>query len=181
MTERRCLSGRLWVKDRNKPMKRLLFPAIAALALSACATEPTRFQPSMRPGAVGFSEMRIEPGRYRITFQGGAGAPEAQVQDYALLRAAELTLAEGYDWFRVTDRLIRQSGYSGASLGVGVGGMSFGRHSATGVGVSAGGIPLGGGPELVATLEVLMGKGPKPDDGDVYDAHGVRRAIGPRT
>lgn len=161
-------------------MKHHLAFALAVLSLSACATEPTHFQPA-GPSGVGFSEMRIESDRYRVTFQGGPGAPPAQVQDYALLRAAQLALAEGYDWFRVTDRDTRQTGYSGATLGVGVGGMSFGRHSATGVGVSSGGIPLGGGPILAATLEVLMGKGPKPTDSDVYDARGVEREMRART
>jgi hypothetical protein len=156
-------------------MKRLILPVLAALALSACATEPTRFQPA-GPGAVGFSEMRIEPGRYRVTFQGGPGAPAVQVEDYVLLRAAELALADGYDWFRVTDRFTRQTGYAGSSLSVGVGGMSFGRHSATSIGVGTG-VPLSGGPALAATLEVLMGRGPKPADEGVYDARGVQHAI----
>ena len=166
----------LWIK----PMKQLLLPALAALSLGACATAPTHFQPASGPRAVGFSEMRIEPGRYRVTFQGGPGAPAAQVQDYALLRAADLALAQGYDWFRVTDRTTSQNGYSGATLGVGIGGMSFGRHSATGVGLSTGGIPLGGGPMLVASLEVLMGKGAQPPGPDVYDARGVRQSLGAR-
>ena len=157
-------------------MKHLILPVLAALSLAACATAPTVFQPAGPRGGVGFSEMRIEPGRYRVTFQGGPGAPPAQVQDYALLRAADLAVAEGYDWFRVTERVTRQNGYSGSSLSVGVGGASFGRHSATGVGVGTG-IPLGGGPALVTSLEVLMGKGPKPTDGDVYDAKGVQRSI----
>lgn len=157
-------------------MKRLIFSAVAALSLAACATEPTRFQPAAPGHAVGFSEMRIEPGRYRVTFQGGPGAPPAQVQDYALLRAAELALAEGYDWFRVTDRMTRQTGYSGSSLSLGVGGTSFGRHSATGVGVGTG-IPLGGGPSLSASLEVIMGKGARPPGPDVYDARGVQQSI----
>ena len=157
-------------------MKHLILPVLAALSLAACATAPTVFQPAGPRGGVGFSEMRIEPGRYRVTFQGGPGAPPAQVQDYALLRAADLAVAEGYDWFRVTERVTRQNGYSGSSLSVGVGGASFGRHSATGVGVGTG-IPLGGGPALVTSLEVLMGKGPKPADGDVYDAKGVQRSI----
>ena len=159
-------------------MKRLILPAFAALSLTACATEPTHFQPA-GPHGVGFSEMRIEPGRYRVTFQGGPGAPPDQVQDYALLRAANLALADGYDWFRITDRMTRQNGYSGASLGIGVGGMSFGRHSAVGGSVGTG-VPLSGGPQLVTTLEVLMGKGPKPPEGDVYDARGVQHAIGGR-
>jgi hypothetical protein len=161
-------------------MKRILLPALAALLLGACATAPTHFQPAAGRDGVGFSEMRIEPGRYRVTFQGGPGAPAAQVQDYALLRAADLALADGYDWFRVTDRITRQTGYGGSSLSVGFGGMSFGRHSATAVGVGTG-VPLSGGSALTTTLEVLMGRGPKPPDGDVYDARGVQRSIRART
>ena len=156
-------------------MKRLILPALAALTLSACATAPTHFQPAGAPGAVGFSEVRLEPGRYRVTFQGGPGAPVAQVQDFALLRAANLALAEGYDWFRITDRITHQNGYSGSSLSFGVGGASFGSHSAAGVGV---GVPLGGGPAMITTMEVWMGKGPRPPEGDVYDARGVQQAIG---
>lgn len=161
-------------------MNRPILPVLAALTLGACATEPTRFQPVAPGHDVGFSEMRIEPGRYHVTFQGGPGAPAAQVQDYALLRAANLALAEGYDWFRVTDRMTRETGYSGSSLSVGIGGMSFGRHSALGGSVGSG-VPLGGGESLVATLEILMGRGPRPPGGDVYDARGVQHAIGPRT
>lgn len=161
-------------------MKRLILPVLAALSLSACATAPTQFQPAARPGAVGFSETRLEPGRYRVTFQGGPGAPVGQVEDYALLRAANLALAEGYDWFRVTDRVTHQNGYSGSSLSFGVGGASYGSHGAAGVGVQSG-VPLGGGPALITTMEVWMGKGPRPPEGDVYDARGVQQAIGART
>ncbi|MFI4964885.1 MAG: CC0125/CC1285 family lipoprotein [Caulobacterales bacterium] len=160
-------------------MKRLILPVFAALALSACASpQPMAYQPAAAPRAVGFSEYRIEPGRYRVTFQGSPGAPRSQVSDYALRRAADLTLADGYDWFRVTERTVSWDGReSGSSLSVGVGGASFGRGSALGVGLGTA-FNLGGGPALTATLEVLMGKGPKPQDGDVYDARGVQRSIG---
>jgi hypothetical protein len=160
-------------------MKCALLAVLACASLAACATEPTHFAPAPGPGAVGFSELRIEPDRYRVTFQGGPGAPEAQVQDYALLRAADLAVAGGYDWFRVVDRTIRQTGYGGSSVSLGFGGMSFGRHSATGVGVGTG-FPLSGGPSLQASLEVLMGRGPRPSGADVYDARGVRAAVGGR-
>jgi hypothetical protein len=159
-------------------MTRVLLAAAACAVLAACAT-PTHFQPAAGPGAVGWSELRIEPDRYRIVFQGGPGAPAAQVQDYALLRAADLALAGGYDWFRVVGRDIRQTGYGGSSLSLGVGGMSFGRHTATGVGVGTG-IPLSGGPALRVEMEVLMGKGARPPGPEVYDARGVHDSIGPR-
>ena len=155
---------------------------VAALALTACETAmPTIYAPAPGPRAVGFSELRLEPGRYRITYRGGPGAPPAQVSDYALLRAADLALAEGYDWFRVSDRHLDRVGYAGgSSVSFGVGGASFGRHSAVGVGVGKT-IPLGDNGEILAeTLEVVMGKGPPPRDADVYDARDIRRTIGPR-
>src|SRR5215216_4289660 len=111
-------------------MKRLLLSALVALSLSACATAPTVYQPATGPNAVGFSEYRIEPGRYRITFQGGPGAPPQYVTDLALLRAADLAIADGYDWFRVSDRFLQGRPDNGPHVSLGVGGASFGRHSA---------------------------------------------------
>jgi hypothetical protein len=162
-------------------MKRLLLPALAVLVLSACATpQPMAYQAAAGPRGVGFSDYRIEPGRYRVIFHGSAGAPRTQVSDYALRRAADLTVADGYDWFRVTENTIGWDGRdSGSRLSVGVGGASFGGRSALGVGLGTA-FNLGGGPALTATLEVLMGKGPKPQDSEVYDARGVQRSIGAR-
>jgi hypothetical protein len=159
-------------------MNRVLLAAAAALSLAACAT-PTHYQPATGRSAIGYSELRIEPGRYRVTFQGGPGAPVAQVQDFALLRAADLTLAEGYDWFRVVERDVHATGYGGSSVSLGIGGATFGRHSATSVGVGTG-FPLSGGASIAASLEVLMGRGPTPRGADVYDARGVRDSIGGR-
>lgn len=163
-------------------MKRSVLAALAALSLAACATAPTVYQPATGPTAIGYSEYRIEPGRYRVTFQGGSGAPPEQVMDFALMRAADLALAEGYDWFRVSDRFMQATGASrGPRISLGVGGASFGRRSAVGVGVGSG-FDLGGGGygggATAATIEVFMGRGPKPPGVDVYDAHAVRRTLG---
>lgn len=161
-------------------MKRLVIVSIAAMLFAGCATAPTLYQPAAAPAGVGYSEYRIEPGRYRITFRGGPGAPLEQVNDYALLRAADLALAEGYDWFRISDRFMQGQPDRGPRVSFGVGGASYGRRSGVGVGVSSGGMSLGGGPALSATIEVLMGKGERPRGADVYDARGIRANIGPR-
>ena len=146
-------------------MKRLILSALAALSLAACATAPTVYQPATGPKAVGYTEYRIEPGRYRVTFQGGPGAQPQYVTDLALLRAADLALADGYEWFRVSDRFLqgRPDTAPRISLGVGTG------------------FSLGGGPSGAATLEVVMGKGERPRGGDVYDARALRSNLGART
>lgn len=154
----------------------------AAFAVAGCATPvTTHFAQAQGPQSMGFSDYRIEPGRYRVTFRGSPGAPPNQVADYALLRAADLTLADGFDWFRVSDRSFQQSGdRNRPSFSVGVGGGSFGGH--TGVGLSLGrSFELGGGPALAQSLEIVMGKGTAPQDADVYDAREIRKNIGPRT
>lgn len=156
---------------------RLLPIAAAAFALTACAT-PTVYQPSGPGATVGFSEYRIEPARYRVTFQGGGGAPANQIADYALLRAAEITLRDGYDWFRVVDRHADRSGSgSGPRVSLGTGSSSYGRSTAVGVGVGTS-FDLGGGPAWSQTIEVMLGKGERPPGIDVYDARGVTASLG---
>ena len=160
---------------------RRLLPLLMGLALAACATAPTVYGPATGPTASGFTDYRIEPGRYRVTFRGGPGAPPEQVSDYALLRAADLALADGYDWFRVSDRLLQQSGYgSGPQLSLGAGSANFGHSSAVGLGLGTSFNLGGGGASLAQSLEVVMGRGTRPRDADVYDAHEVRRTIGAR-
>lgn len=161
-------------------MKRLILTAALCASLAACASAPTVFTAANGPQAIGFSDYRIEPGRYRVTFRGGPGAPPEQVADYALLRAADIALADGYDWFRVADRVIRQAGPdNGPRVSLGTGGGSYGRGGGVGIGLGTS-FNLGGGPALAQTLEVVMGKGPKPPGGDVYDARQLRATIGPR-
>lgn len=86
-------------------MKRLILVLGACIAIAACAT-PTPYQP-YRPGAVtsgGFSELRIGRDRIRVTFAGNSITSRETVERYLLFRAAELTVAGGYDWFALADR-----------------------------------------------------------------------------
>ncbi|OHB26517.1 MAG: hypothetical protein A2790_19040 [Phenylobacterium sp. RIFCSPHIGHO2_01_FULL_69_31] len=160
-------------------MKRLVVVAAAALSLAACATAPTLYQPAAGPQSVGYSEYRIEPGRYRVTFRGGPGAPPQQVMDYALVRAADLAISEGYDWFRVADRFTEGRPDRGPRVGVGVGGGDYGYRSGVSLGVGTT-FNLGGGPSLSTTIEVVMGRGERPRGADVYDAKALRRTLGER-
>jgi hypothetical protein len=160
-------------------MTRIAAPALCLvlLSLAACETaQPMAYQPAVGTQHVGFSEQRLEPGRYRIFFHGSKGAPPEMVADYALRRAADLAVADGYDWFRVYDRSMTGQGGHGPYVSLGVGGASFGHTSASGVGVSSG-FDLSGPPAMTASMEVVMGRGPRPDGPDVYDARGVQQSI----
>src|SRR5579872_2803016 len=83
-----------------------LVAAIALTAgLSACETA-TPYQPMAPHTKVwgGFTDQRIEADRYRVTFQGNSVTSRKTVETYLLYRAAELTLAQGYDWFEAAER-----------------------------------------------------------------------------
>ena len=159
-------------------MKRIVAIVFAANMLAACAT-PTFYGPATGPTTSGFWETRIENDRYRVSYRGGNGAPPAQVEDYALLRAAEVTTAAGYDWFRVVGRFAEGSGSRGPQVSLGGGSTSFGRRSAVGVGLGTS-FDLGGGPQLASTLEIKLGTGAKPSDFDTYDAADVIRTVSQR-
>jgi len=137
------------------------------------------FAPQARPGASGYAETKIESDRWRITFRGGSDADERRVDDLTLLRAAQVSLDQGYDWFRVVQRYGEALPPRGPTLSVGGGTSSYGYHGGSSFGVGVGGIPLGGGPILSQTIEVIMGKGQPPREADVYDAHEIARSIRP--
>jgi hypothetical protein len=77
--------------------------ATAALALSACATS-TPYQPAGPSGYNGYSEQRLNSDRYRVSFSGNSLTSREQVEMSLLLRAAELTTQNGYDWFSTANR-----------------------------------------------------------------------------
>ena len=158
-------------------IRTFLFVA-AATALSACATAPPPYTQAASATALGYSETQIESNRYFVTYRAPSGADIAVLEDYALLRAADLTLANGRDWFWVDRRTVdgQSRGGRGPSVGVGVAGGSWGSRSGTSVGVGVN-IPVGGGGggqrARSATLEVRFGEGPKPDEPNAYDARAV--------
>ena len=160
-------------------MKRLTFSliAVSALALSACASLAP-YGPQQSARGQGFSEQQIETNRFRVTYNGvGAVGP---VADRALFRAAQLTVDQGYDWFEVTQRWIdgRPDSAGGVrpSVSIGAGSGRYGGWSTSGVGVGVG-LNLSGPQPTSTTLEIVMGRGQRPDRPNAYDARGVQDAI----
>ena len=88
--------------------------AIAAFGvLSACATS-TPYAAAGSDDGYGFSEQRIEDDRFRITFKGNSLTDRETVETYLHYRAAEITLAYGYDHFIVVkDDTEKSTTYSG--------------------------------------------------------------------
>lgn len=155
-------------------MNRTPLPLMAAFfLLAACASAPV-YAPAAGPRAAGYSETQIETNRFFITYRAPSAADPTLLQDYALLRAADLTLANGRDWFWVDRSEVdeSQSGGFRPSIGVGIG--SWGRHVGGGVSVNIP-VPLGGSTAraIAARLEIRFGEGVKPDAANTYDARAI--------
>jgi len=147
-------------------MKRLAASLACLVLLGACATGAG----GPGPPPVGASEVEIEQGRYQVIFRGASGTPADEVQDRALMRAAELSLTRGYDWFRVVNRSMSMAPPTSPRVSFGIGTATYGRRSAFGLGAST---ARGGEGTFVAILEIVGGRGPRPPGADVYGARSV--------
>lgn len=164
-------------------MKQIL-SLLAAVILAGCAT-PTPFEPATGSG-YGFADQRIEENRYRISFRGNSLTTKEQVETALLLRAAEVTLENGYDHFVVvsddteTERRTRVTDL----------GPRYGFWPYYGFGpfpYYALGYPWGPGFNDVQVREsqrytaiayIVLGTGPKPEDNlAAYDAREVRENL----
>ena len=145
----------------------------------------------------GYSEQRVDADRYRVSFSGNSVTSRDQVEMALLLRAAEVTPENGYDWFatvnRATDRDVRlqsrpdpfyfdrYSPFWGPSWRYyrrgywspwsdPFGRDSFGRD-----------FDVQEIDRFEASAEVVMGRGAKPaNDPNAFDAREVISNIGPR-
>ena len=77
---------------------------VAALLVAACAgLEPSFYAP--KEGRDGYTEEALPKGLYVVSFQGNSVTSRKRAEDYALYRAAELTLEMGAEAFVVHDKL----------------------------------------------------------------------------
>ena len=161
------------IRANDKRLWLLPLGTALSLLMSACAANPTIYQP-IGDGDIGYDEIRIESNRYRVQFNGGKDASRLDVEKLALKRAADLTLANGGEWFRVVKKDIWKDGDRGAGrrTGVGVGASGGSRGSSVGLGVSIDLTPDQS--RYIAMLEIIIGQGDQPtDETDIYDAQSV--------
>lgn len=74
--------------------------ALVIFVVVACASTPV-YRPAEEDGDIGYRETRLTDDKYRVSFRGSRSTSAEAVRDYALLRAAEVTLQNGHDWFEV--------------------------------------------------------------------------------
>ena len=188
--------------SRNRGFLYVLLAAV--LGLAACTT-PTPYGPASGADGArghGYWEQSLEDDRVRVTFSGNTVTPRETVENYLLYRAAEITLARGRDHFVVADRgtdktTVYHTNYDyDGPFGFGFG-PSFGFYG-PGRAWCCG--PYGYGASFrnsygyfgshaeatswpveryTAHADVVMGRGPKPDNADAYDARAVIARLAP--
>ena len=158
---------------------RLVLISLLGLTLTACASAPPVYGPAAgHPAGIGFSQVRIEDDRWRVSYAAQGDDARLEAERLVLRRAAELTVQNGYEWFEVVDRRTETEGDQGSPVRVG-GTVSRGwgsrGWSGTGVGI---GVSLSPNQRrnAVATIEIIAGRGEAPEL--AYDAAAMLRPGG---
>ncbi len=169
-----------------------------ALALTACETA-TPYQPLERGSRVsgGFTDQKLDADHVRVAFKGNTLTSRQTVESYLLYRAAELTVAQGFDWFEAVDRHTDRDrrtyvdpdpfygpGYRWgyfrpywAFYGPGYGWRGWSPFW----GEPWGGATVQTVEQFEASAEIAMHRGPKPqDDARALDAREVMANLGPK-
>lgn len=152
---------------------RTIVASITIAIAAGCAT-PTPYHPA--DPQFGYSEQQLEANRFRVSFEGNALTDRETVENYLLYRAAEITLAQGYDYFilarqdiepqmevfytRFWDYPSRWYGYYGYYPGP----ADVRAETRT---------------RYLAVATILMYGGKPPDDARAFDARELKRFLGP--
>ncbi len=86
------------------PKIRATLALIALLAVAGCASEPAPYAPKTADTSTGYTDTQLTADRYRVTFTGNASTDRQRVEDYLLMRSAQVTLGAGRNWFMFDTR-----------------------------------------------------------------------------
>jgi hypothetical protein len=168
-----------------KNINQLFSIFIALFFLTSCSSLPSYRQAS--GNGYGYSESKISDNHFRVHYR-LKGKQKSEAMDFVMLRAAELTLLNGFDWFVIVNRETTsesEGGNSGAHIGA-----SSSQHRKTQCGLLACktthepttsygiGLELGTTRgEVESLLEIRMGKGVKPDSENSFSAIEVKQNL----
>jgi hypothetical protein len=71
----------------------------AVLALSACAPASPYYGPKQPGETVGYTDVQLDQNRYRVTYTGNSATDRETVENFLLMRAAQVTVQSGYTNF----------------------------------------------------------------------------------
>ena len=85
----------------RKAANRLIFAAaaLAWLAVSACAPEQPYFGPRDADHATGYTDEKLDQNRFRVTYSGSSATNRETVENFLLLRSAQVTQQAGAAFF----------------------------------------------------------------------------------
>jgi hypothetical protein len=86
------------VKNRFHSSAKRIGLGLIAVALTGCMT-PSPYAPRTDGQQTGYTDRELTHTRYRVTFTGNSVTPRETVENFLLLRAAEVTRAAGYPAF----------------------------------------------------------------------------------
>jgi hypothetical protein len=155
--------------------------ALLGAALAACESA-TPYQPLQTgvQASGGYAETRLEDNRWQVSFKGNAETARGVVETYLLYRAAELTLAQGYDWFEAAQRHT-DTHTSGYATDYGPGGWGWRRWGSWGGVFWDNDVGFDTEQQYDASVEIVLNHGAKPaGDAHAFDARQVLANLGPK-
>jgi hypothetical protein len=140
--------------------------ALAALTLAGCTTGSygPRYEPARSQADAGYSDYRIDDNRYRVQYRVENGDTQL-AQDWALRRAAEVTLDQRYDWFQIIsrNRSFRDDDFERYDRF-----QTYNDRNDTRPRYDS-----RYDDDAIVVIEIIMGNNPPPRSASVYDAHQV--------
>lgn len=83
---------------------KMIVVALVLMALGGCTSQSA--YKAAKGDSSGYKEIALSENHYRVQFKVN-GSAHGTARKYVLMRAAELTIAQGYDWFVVEKRTTR--------------------------------------------------------------------------
>lgn len=148
------------------------FATVAALAIGLLGCS-TPYQEMGLTGGV--SATQIDATTFRISGRGNGFTDPSTIQNYILLKAADVTLAAGYDVFVIGgEQDVTRTG----SMSFGTANAYGNRNYASAYGTSTTMPVIKPGADII----IRVFKGPKPADAgpNVFDAHEIEKYLGPQ-